>query len=63
MVRLIMELVGDRSFTLTTNNGKRRYHPSRMASHRDPSWHPFSPFSTSQTCQPPSPESMHMPTT
>ena len=46
MVRMIMELVGNRSFTFITSNGKR-YDTWRMASHRDPSWHPFSPSSTS----------------
>jgi len=35
-----MELVGNRSFILTTSNGKC-YYPSRMAFHRDPYWQPF----------------------
>jgi len=39
------------------------YDALRMASHRDPSWHPFSSTPTSLTCQPPSPENMHTPTT
>jgi len=61
MVRTIMEMVGNRSFALTTGNGKKAgYDASRTASHRDLSWRPFSSTSTSLTCQPPSPESMHM---
>ena len=36
------------------------YDASRTASHRDLSWHPFSSIFTSLTCQPRSPESMHM---
>jgi len=36
------------------------YDASRMASHRDLSWCLFSSTSTSQTCQPPSPESVRM---
>ena len=39
------------------------YNASRMVSHRNLSWRPFSSTSTSLTCQPPSPESMHMLTT
>jgi len=38
------------------------YDASRMASFRDPSWHPFSSTTTPLTCQPPSPESMPTPT-
>jgi len=37
------------------------YDASRTASHRNLSWHPFSSTSTSLTCQPSSPQSMHMP--
>ena len=36
------------------------YDASRTPSHRDRSWRSFSSTSTSLTCQPPSPESMHM---
>jgi len=39
------------------------YDASRTLSHRNLSWRPFSSTSTSLTCQPPSPESMHMLTT
>jgi len=37
--------------------------PQETASHRDLSWRPLFSTSTSLTCQPPSPESMHMLTT
>jgi len=41
MVRMILEMVGNRSFTLTIGNGKRSScGASRTASYRDPSWHP-----------------------
>ena len=61
MVHMITEMVSNRSFNLTTGNSKRsRYNASRTASHRDRSWRPFSSTCTSLTCQPPSPESMHM---
>jgi len=50
-------------FTLTTANGRVGYHASRMASLRGPSLHPFSSTSTPVTCQTPSPERMHTPTT
>ena len=36
------------------------YDASRTASHRDLSWRPFCSIFTPLTCQPPSPESMHM---
>jgi len=36
------------------------YSASKMTFHRDLSWHPFSSTTTPQTCQPPSPENMHM---
>jgi len=61
MVYLILEMVGNRSFTLTTGNGKQsRLRRLKNDFHRDLSWQPFSSKSTSLTCQPPSPESMHM---
>jgi len=61
---MIMEMVSNRSFTLTTKMAKGAgYDASRMASHRDLSWHPFCSTSSPLTCQPPSPESMHMLTT
>ena len=63
-VHMIMEMVSNRSFSLTTGNGQRsRLRHSRTASHRDLSWHPFCSTSTPLTCQPASPESMHMLTT
>jgi len=64
MVHMIMEMVGNRRFTLTTGNGERSRlrRLKKTVSHRDMSWRPFS-TSTSLTCQPPSPESMHMLTT
>jgi len=64
MVRMIMEMVANRSFTLTTGNGKRStagYDASRIASHRDLSWlapHLFNTYISD--LPPPSPESMHM---
>jgi len=65
MVHMIMEMVGNRSFTLTTGNGQRSRirHLKKGVSHRDLSWHPYCSTSTSPTCQPPPPESMHMLTT
>jgi len=55
---------GNRSFTLTTGNGKgARYDASRTVSRRDLSWRPFSSTSTYLICQPPSPENMRMLTT
>ena len=36
------------------------YDASKTASHRDLSWQPFFSTSASLTCQPPSPESIHM---
>jgi len=52
---MIMEIVGNSSFTLTTGNSKRNgYDASRTVSHRDLSWRPFSSTSSSLTCQTPS---------
>ena len=60
MVRMIMDLVGNHSFTLTTgNNNGAGYDASRMAAHRDPFWHPFSSTSTPPSCQPPSLAKIH----
>jgi len=39
---MIMETVGNCSFTVTTRNGRSSYDASRTASHRDLLWHPFS---------------------
>jgi len=51
MVQMIMELVGNLSFTLTTGNGKRsRISHLKNGVHRDLSWHPFSSTSTYLTC-------------
>jgi len=64
MVHMIMEMVGNRSFTLTTGNGKRsklRRLKNDVAQGSVPV--PYCSTSTSPTCQPPSPESMHMLTT
>ena len=67
MVHMIMEMVGNRSFTLTTGNcNKNRL---RRLKNGVPqvsvlaAWPPFSSTSISLTYQPPSPESMHMLTT
>ena len=51
MVCLIMELVGNHSFTVTPATA------DVTTPHRYPSWHPSSSTSASLTCQPPSPES------
>jgi len=63
MVRLIMGLVDNRSFTLTAGNGKRNrlWRLKKGVTQRSL----LSPFSTSTplNCQPPSPESMPAPTT
>ena len=51
MVRLVMKLVGNRSFTLTTvNPNATGYDVSRSASLKDQSWHLFS-TSTYLTCR------------
>ena len=61
MVHIIMEMVGNRSFTLTTGNSKRnRLRYLKNGVPRDLSWRPFSSTSTSLTCKTPSPESMRM---
>jgi len=42
MVRMILKLVSNRSFSLTTSTANGAgYYASRMTSHRDPSWHPL----------------------
>jgi len=64
IMEMVRKMVSNRSFTLTTGNSKKAvYDASRTASHRDLSWRQFSSTSTSLTCQPQSPESMHMLTT
>jgi len=61
MARMIMETVGNRSFTFATGNSKRsRLQSLRKASHRDLSWHTYLSTSTSLTCQQPSPDSISM---
>ena len=61
MVRMIMEMVGNRSFTSLPETAKGAgYDASRTASHRDLSWRLFSSTPTSLTCQTPSPERMRM---
>jgi len=61
MIRMIVEMVGNRSLPLPPETAKEAgYDALRTASHRDLSYRPFSSTSTSLTCQPPSPESMHM---
>jgi len=65
MVRMMKEMVGNRSFTLTSppvTTNEAGHDASKMASHRDPSWHPFSSASTPLTCQSPSSVSIHTPT-
>ena len=64
MVHMIMEMVSNRSFTLTTGNGQR----SRLRSLKNgvPQGSLLAPLlstSTPMTYQPPSPESTHMLTT
>ena len=61
MVRIIMEMVTNRSFTLITGNGKR----SRLRRIKNvvPQGSALAPLlwtSTSLTCQPPSPQSVHV---
>jgi len=65
MVHMIMEMVGNRSFTLTTRNGKRSRLRRLKNGVRQGSVLVFmlSSTSISLTCQPPSPESVHMLTT
>jgi len=64
MVHMIMEMVAIAALPLPPEMAKGAgYDASRMASHRDLSWRPYCSASTSPTCQPPSPESMHMLTT
>jgi len=61
MFSLIVEMVGIAVLHLPPEMAKEAgYDVSRTASHRDLSWRPFSSTCTSLTCQPPSPESMHM---
>ena len=59
MVRIVMEVVGNRSLPLppATANGAG-YYASKTASHRDLSWPSFSSTSTSKTCQVASPETV-----
>jgi len=64
MVCMIMEMVGNRSFTLTTGNGQRsRLRRLKNVVPQGSVLAPYCSTSTSPTCQPPSPESMHMLTT
>jgi len=64
MVHMIKEMVGNRSFTLTTGNCQRsRLRRLKNGVPQDLSWRLYCSTSTSPTCQPPSPESMHMLTT
>ena len=64
MVHMIMEMVGNRSFTLTTGYDERsRLRRLKNDVPQDLSWRLYCSTSTSPTCQPPSPESMHMLTT
>ena len=64
MVRMIMELVGNRSFTLITGNSKRsRLRRLKNGVVLDLSWNSFSTTSTFQNCKPPSTGRMHMLTT
>jgi len=58
VVHVIMETVGNRSFTKGAD-----YDASRTVSHRDLLWRPLFSTSTSLTCQLPSPERMHVLTT
>jgi len=63
MVRIIIELIGTGSFTLTTSDNKQiRLRRLKKASHRDPSWYPFCSTSTPLTYQSPSPERRRTPT-
>ena len=60
MVRLIMELIGNRSFTLTAANGKwGRLRRLKNCVPQGFGLAHSSSTSTPLTCQPPSPESMH----
>ena len=64
MVHMIMEMVSNRSVTLTTGNGQRsRLRRLKNGVAQDLSCRSFCSSSTPLTCQPPSPESMHMLTT
>jgi len=50
MVHMIMEMVGNRSFTLPLEMAKGAgYDASRTASHRDLSWRPYCSTYTSPT--------------
>jgi len=62
MVHMIMEMVLEIAASpLPPEMAKGPGHDaSRTASHRDLSWRPFSSTSTPLTCQPPSPQRMHM---
>ena len=61
---LTMELIGNRSCTLATGNGKRsRLRRLKNGVTQGSVLAPFSSTFASLTCQPPSPESMHMPRT
>jgi len=64
MVRMIMELVGNRSFTLITGNRKRsRLRRLKNGVVLDLSWNSFTTTSTSLNCKPPCTGRMHMLTT
>jgi len=64
MVHMIMEVVGNRSFTLTTSNGKRsRLRRLKNDVTKGSVLSPISSTYTSLICQLHSPEGMHMLTT
>jgi len=61
MVHMIMEMVNNRRFALTTGNSKRsRLRRLKNGLPQASVLALFSSTSTSLTCQPPSPKSMHM---
>ena len=62
MVQMIMELIRNRSFTLSIGDSKRS-RLRRFPSHRDQSWLPSFLTSTHTICLPQFPRSMRMPTT
>jgi len=61
MLHMIMEMLVIAASPLTPEMAHGAgYDALRTAFHRDLSWRPFSSTSVSLTCQPPSPERMHM---